>query len=797
MMESYFLKILHISETVMLKKIILIIGILCLVCAVLASCDSKRKGNEEEPVYITEIKLSEKTLSLNDNDKTSATLTATVTPEVGADEDVRWYSNDTSVVTVNQSGKVKVKGAGKAVVFCISDGGVSAKCTVTVAHEKHKEGSWIITQEAKCEDAGLKHKVCTICNTTIKFENIEATGHTEGEWTVASEPTCGTTGIRFKPCTVCESVLATETIDATGAHVSDTWITETDATCAREGLRYKQCDVCQTRFSDETIPMIAHTPAAAVEENVIGATCTKNGSYDTVIYCSVCSGELSRTAHVIDMLEHRYGEWINSGADCENGGIDTKTCADCGGTEQRDGTPLGHIIAEHAAKAPTCLSDGWDAYETCTREGCDYNTRVIIEKSYIYHAYEIVFMVFGDSDGVPMAPTHDGGGIGHLVCGACGNQVMTSFPALSSDKYTEISNDGIYATYTFTTQGFENENITIEFRICLHASSEWRTTKAATCKSEGVEKEFCLTCNRAMDTRAIPVSDQHIAGEWEESLAPTCVDNGEMVKRCTECGIILESDIMAATGIHVSDEWIVDLEAQCYAEGQRHKECDVCGAAFAQEAIPTTPHDLTVAVEAKAPTCLEDGWDAHEACAREGCNYSTAVIIEKSAEYHVRGDYTVENWVDSTCSAEGSFDEVYYCTLCEGEISRTNKVIRLKNHTYELIDSKVPTCQEGGYTHEECSVCGAVNHIDLDILPHVYEPTFDLFGTPTEDTGVEALLECINGNCGTLAGKMIFIPALSDENYTKCEVEGGIEYTITLEYGDEALPINVTFVIGA
>lgn len=38
----------------------------------------------------------------------------------------------------------------------------------------------------------------------------------------------------------------------------------------------------------------AHDPAPAVKENVVEATATENGSYDEVVYCSVCGTEISR-----------------------------------------------------------------------------------------------------------------------------------------------------------------------------------------------------------------------------------------------------------------------------------------------------------------------------------------------------------------------------------------------------------------------------------------------------------------------------------------------------------------------
>lgn len=37
-----------------------------------------------------------------------------------------------------------------------------------------------------------------------------------------------------------------------------------------------------------------HTPGAAVRENEVPATCTKDGSHDEVIYCTICKTEISR-----------------------------------------------------------------------------------------------------------------------------------------------------------------------------------------------------------------------------------------------------------------------------------------------------------------------------------------------------------------------------------------------------------------------------------------------------------------------------------------------------------------------
>lgn len=60
----------------------------------------------------------------------------------------------------------------------------------------------------------------------------------------------------------------------------------------------------------------AHTPADAVRENEVAATCTAAGSYDEVVYCSVCNAEISRTQKTIDKLPHDFGNNLEY---CANG----------------------------------------------------------------------------------------------------------------------------------------------------------------------------------------------------------------------------------------------------------------------------------------------------------------------------------------------------------------------------------------------------------------------------------------------------------------------------------------------
>ncbi len=77
---------------------------------------------------------------------------------------------------------------------------------------------------------------------------------------------------------------------------------------------------------------------------------------------------------------------------------------------------------------------------------------------------------------------------------------------------------------------------------------------------------------------------------------------------------------------------------------------------------------------------------------------------------HVPGEPVIENEAAATCAAEGSYDEVVYCTACAAELSREKKAIEKLPHTpgEAVKENEVaPTCgTEGGYDMiAYCTVC--------------------------------------------------------------------------------------------
>lgn len=88
--------------------------------------------------------------------------------------------------------------------------------------------------------------------------------------------------------------------------------------CISEGnTEYWECGLCARYFLDEAgtqetalknvvLAKTGHTPSEAVRENEIPATCTADGSYDEVTYCTVCSEKYSTEHKTIPAAGHRW-----------------------------------------------------------------------------------------------------------------------------------------------------------------------------------------------------------------------------------------------------------------------------------------------------------------------------------------------------------------------------------------------------------------------------------------------------------------------------------------------------------
>ena len=121
--------------------------------------------------------------------------------------------------------------------------------------------------------------------------------------------------------------------------------------------------------------------------------------------------------------------------------------------------------------------------------------------------------------------------------------------------------------------------------------------------------------------------------------------------------------------------------------------------------LPALGH-IEIHHDKKAPTCTLIGWNEYVTCAR--CDYTT--YEELPASGHKDMAPVTENNILPTCTEQGSYDTVVYCTVCEEELSREQTIVDALGHSEldPVVENNVPpTCtKEGNYDSVVyCSVC--------------------------------------------------------------------------------------------
>jgi len=152
-------------------------------------------------------------------------------------------------------------------------------------------------------------------------------------------------------------------------------------------------------------------------------------------------------------------------------------------------------------------------------------------------------------------------------------------------------------------------------------------------------------------------------------------------------------------------------EATCVSTREYYVNCGSCyyqgtETYFDQYGtINPNNHDLKD-YAAKAPTCTEPGWDAYEACTREGCSYSTYAEIPASGH-----SLTHHAAKAATCTEIGwkAYDT---CSRCD---YTTYVELPALGHDYQA--EIIPrTCEDDGCTLHTCTRC-ADRYADT-IVPH-------------------------------------------------------------------------------
>ena len=590
------------------------------------------------------------------------------------------------------------------------------------------------TKAATCTEAGLKTEKCkrTGCDhATGKTEVIPYKDHTIAQIDAVS-PTCGKTGNTAGAyCTVCDLItVPCETIPALGHTLVD--FPAVPPTCGVNGVNAgKKCSICNEVISGGE-PIVAGDHDYK-QISFTAGSCKDKTPTTEVKKCKTCGDVKTTTKDA----ECDFGQWITqSMPTCSVAGKMTRSCSECGATEEKiiDKTPHTEVVV--IAEEATCEKAGKKAGKKCTvcgetTQGCD-PVPAFGHKEKVVAGYAAACGKKGLSDG--------------SYCEVCNKELRAQVEIAALDHIIEIDKTATTKP-TCTTDGYKVEK-------CVRVGCGYtntvvdpkthgeglKVTKAATCTEEGKKSGHCSSCNQTV-VETIPALGHLVTNElsWVVVDSPSCNKEGKKVATCARCGkqaveaipalshqevvytpakeatcadegateskqcSICKTITVKAEKIeklpHTFGDWTETKTATCKAGGVKEATCSACGAKE-HENIPRLPHTEEI-TEAKDATCTEAGVTKGVTCT------VCKEVIEKATPIEALGhDYVKDETkcVEPACELEGKFYGT--CSRC-GDIK--DEVIPAKGHDEEVTPGTPADCTLGGVSDgKKCKVCGKI-----------------------------------------------------------------------------------------
>ena len=231
--------------------------------------------------------------------------------------------------------------------------------------------------------------------------------------------------------------------------------------------------------------------------------------------------------------------------------------------------PNNHDLVHHDAKAPTCTEIGWNEYDACQREGCDYTTKVEIPA--LKHK-----LVHHDAK----APTcTEIGWDEYDTCSRCDYTTKVELPAL---KHKLVHHDAKAPTCTEIGwneyDACQREGCDYTTKVEIPAPGHDYTEKVVkpTCEKVGYTLHTCKNCNDSYKDHQTKTL-LHWYGEWtsngDGTHSATCKRKDCKHVGKTECAIVEFKQDEATRTLcpvcgNVSDGTHLALVEEVKAEGE-------------------------------------------------------------------------------------------------------------------------------------------------------------------------------------------------------------------------------------
>lgn len=320
-----------------------------------------------------------------------------------------------------------------------------------------------------------------------------------------------------------------------------------DATCGKDGSKTvtTSCSDCGYVISVENNVVIPatnnHTPAAAVKENVKPATCETAETYDSVVYCSVCGQEISRTQMTGEAaLGHKWGEWKHDDSTAKAESKHTRTCAN-------DATHTDSAACNFTSQVTQNQTSDQPEITTYTCKDCGYSYTEETKPA-LGHTHNYGAPVADYTSGQAFVESKD-----YTHTATCTGEGTCSQPT-KTDKCT-----------------FDNG---VE-------------TKAATCTEPGVKTFTCTECGGTY-TVAIPATG-HAWGQWSHDAA-TAEADATHTRVCANDASHKETKACDFTAKVTQEATLDQAEITTYT-------CKDCGYSYTKETAPALA-GVTVTVNA-------------------------------------------------------------------------------------------------------------------------------------------------------------------------------------------------------